>query len=83
MVSLMCLKDRSDSPTTRGCFKSTFFACGLPGTRSSATCDTNYNELRTHLSLDKDAPDFPHALPVGNMAVIAILGGLHHYYLRV
>jgi transposase InsO family protein len=41
-----------------------------------------YNEVRTHLSLDKNAPDFRHPLPVGDIAAIPILGGLHHQYVR-
>ena len=42
-----------------------------------------YNEVRTHRSLDKDAPV---SRPVQRFGVIrsrAILGGLHHHYLRV
>jgi hypothetical protein len=39
--------------------------------------------VRTHLSLDKNAPDFRRALPVGDIAAIPILGGLHHQYARV
>jgi transposase InsO family protein len=42
-----------------------------------------YNEVRTHLSLSKDAPDFRRAQPVGFIAALPILGGLHHQYLRV
>jgi transposase InsO family protein len=42
-----------------------------------------YNEVRTHLSLDKNAPAFRRALPVGAIAAIPILGGLHHQYVRV
>jgi hypothetical protein len=42
-----------------------------------------YNEVRTHLSLDKNAPDLRPALQVGDIAVISILGGLHYQYLRV
>jgi hypothetical protein len=42
-----------------------------------------YNEVRTHLSLDKDAPDFRRAQPVGSIAALSILGGLHHQYVRV
>jgi transposase InsO family protein len=42
-----------------------------------------YNEVRTHLSLHKNAPDLrcPHKL--GSVAAISILGGLHHQYVRV
>jgi transposase InsO family protein len=42
-----------------------------------------YNELRTHLSLDKDAPDFRGTQKIGRIAAIPILGGLHHQYVRV
>ncbi len=42
-----------------------------------------YNEVRTHLSLEKDAPDFRRVQPVGNIAPIPLLGGLHHQYIRV
>jgi Integrase core domain len=41
-----------------------------------------YNETRTHLALDKDAPI---SRPVQRTGVImsrAILGGLHHHYAR-
>ncbi len=42
-----------------------------------------YNEIRTHRSLDKDAPV---SRPVQRSGIIcshAILGGLHHHYVRV
>jgi transposase InsO family protein len=42
-----------------------------------------YNEVQTHLSLSKDAPDFRRAQPVGFIAALPILGGLHHQYVRV
>jgi transposase InsO family protein len=42
-----------------------------------------YNEIRTHLSLDKDAPDFRRAQKFGRIAAIPILGGIHHQYVRV
>jgi len=42
-----------------------------------------YNEVRTHLSLDKDAPDFRRAQKAGRIAAISIFGGLHHQYVRV
>jgi transposase InsO family protein len=37
-----------------------------------------YNEVRTHLSLDKEAPDFRRAQKIGRIAATPILGGLHH-----
>jgi hypothetical protein len=42
-----------------------------------------YNETRTHLSLDKDAP-IPRAVEaVGRILSRPILGGLHHQYMRI
>ena len=41
-----------------------------------------YNEARTHLSLQKDAP-IPRAVQtVGQTLAVPILGGLHHQYIR-
>ncbi|MGO9606119.1 MAG: integrase core domain-containing protein [Candidatus Binataceae bacterium] len=42
-----------------------------------------YNEVRTHLSLDGDTPDFRGIQKIGRIAAIPILGGLHHQYVRV
>jgi transposase InsO family protein len=42
-----------------------------------------YNEVRTHLSLEKDAPDFRRAQKIGRIAAIPILAGLHHQYVRL
>jgi transposase InsO family protein len=42
-----------------------------------------YNEVRTHLSLEKDAPDFRRTQNIGHIAAIPILGGLHHRYVRI
>jgi len=42
-----------------------------------------YNEVRTHLSLDKDAPKFRRSLKLGRVVAMPILGGLHHQYIRV
>jgi transposase InsO family protein len=41
-----------------------------------------YNEIRTHRSLDKDAPAFRAVQRIGNVASHTILGGLHHHYVR-
>ena len=42
-----------------------------------------YNEMRTHLSLSKDAP-VPRAIgTVGHILRRPILGGLHHQYVRI
>jgi hypothetical protein len=42
-----------------------------------------YNQVRTHLSLGKNAPDFRCPQKIGRIAAIPILGGLHHQYVRV
>jgi hypothetical protein len=42
-----------------------------------------YNEVRTHLTLGKDAPSFRRSQTVGSIVTLPILGGLHHQYLRV
>ena len=42
-----------------------------------------YNTVRTHLSLNKDAPDFRRPQKIGGIAAISILGGLHYQYVRV
>ena len=42
-----------------------------------------YNDIRTHRSLDKDAPAFRPIQRIGNIASHPILGGLHHHYFRV
>ena len=44
---------------------------------------SHYNQIRTHLSLDKDAPESRRPLKVGRIAAIPIFGGLHHQYVRV
>ena len=42
-----------------------------------------YNEIRTHLSLEKDAP-VPRAIgTVGDILCRPVLGGLHHQYVRI
>jgi transposase InsO family protein len=42
-----------------------------------------YNEVRTHRSLDKDAPLSRPIQRTGSIMSRALLGGLHHHYLRV
>jgi hypothetical protein len=41
-----------------------------------------YNDIRTHWSLDKDAPAFCSIQRTGIIRSHAILGGLHHRYAR-
>jgi len=42
-----------------------------------------YNEVRPHLSLNKDAPDSRPRHKIGRIVATPILGGLHHQYVRV
>ena len=42
-----------------------------------------YNEVRTHLSLQKDAPIPRTVRNAGRIVPVPILGGLHHQYVRV
>ncbi len=42
-----------------------------------------YNDIRTHRSLDKDAPAVRSVQRTGSIKSFPILGGLHHHYARV
>ena len=42
-----------------------------------------YNNTRTHLSLNKDAPMSRAAETAGRIIVRPVLGGLHHQYARI
>ena len=42
-----------------------------------------YNEVRTHLSLSKDAPVSRAVQAVGDVVAKPLLGGLHHQYVRI
>ena len=42
-----------------------------------------YNDARTHLSLNKDAPVARAVQAVGNIVAKSLLGGLHHRYVRI
>src|ERR1700676_472870 len=42
-----------------------------------------YNDIRTHRSLDKDAPVYRPAQRTSVICSHAILGGLHHHYGRI
>jgi transposase InsO family protein len=44
---------------------------------------TYYNELRTHRSLNKDAPIHRAIQHVGCIISVPVLGGLHHHYCRI
>jgi len=42
-----------------------------------------YNDIRTHWSLDKDAPAFRRIQRTGIINSHSVLGGLHHHYVRI
>ena len=42
-----------------------------------------YNNVRTHLSLAKDAPHRRRTMCNGSIYARPILGGLHHHYVRI
>src|SRR5665811_1833793 len=42
-----------------------------------------YNQARTHLSLNKDAPVSRAIQTVGRILPLPVLGGLHHQYVRI
>src|SRR4051812_3783112 len=42
-----------------------------------------YNAIRTHRSLDKDAPNHRPVQLNGNVCSCSVLGGLHHHYFRI
>ena len=44
---------------------------------------TYYNEVRTHVSLGKDAPCRRPVERFGNIVAYPVLGGLHHRYARI
>jgi hypothetical protein len=44
---------------------------------------TYYNEIRTHVSLGKDAPYTRLIERIGEVVAHPILGGLHHRYARI
>jgi hypothetical protein len=55
----------------------------IAGFRQSLRSYTDYyNGVRTHRSLDKDAPVTRQIQRIGSIKSHAILGGLHHHYAR-
>jgi transposase InsO family protein len=47
------------------------------------SCARYYNDIRTHRSLNKDAPVSRPVQQTGVISSRAILGGLHHRYARI
>ena len=60
----------------------TMSLCLASGTFVICSIQKYYNEVRTHLSLEKDAP-IPRAVQaIGQTLAVPVLGGLHHQYVR-
>ena len=51
--------------------------------RILATYAGYYNETRTHLALNKDAPEPRSVASGGRIVSIPLIGGLHHRYVRI
>jgi hypothetical protein len=51
--------------------------------RALKNYDSYYNQIRMHISLEKNAPDFRRPEMPGAIAAIPMLGRLHHQYVRV
>jgi len=51
--------------------------------RVLASYATYYNQTRTHLALQKDAPLRRAAQRFGRIGAIPVLSGLHHHYVRM
>jgi len=50
--------------------------------RTVTACVSYFNELRTHLSLNKDAPIHRPIRRIGRVMSVPVLGGLNHQYCR-
>jgi hypothetical protein len=76
-------------PTAEWIARQLIEACGwkqaphyLVHDRDRSYGEQYYNETRTHLSLDRDAP-VPRAVEtIGRILSRPVLGGLHHQYVR-
>jgi hypothetical protein len=63
--------------------------CGLSRATLKPQCASRqayaryYNDIRTHWSLDKDAPVSRPVQRIATINPLALLGGLHHHYVRI
>ena len=51
--------------------------------RILSTYAAYYNQTRTHLALQKDAPSRRAVQRAGSVVAIPVLAGLHHKYVRI
>src|ERR1700682_786510 len=61
----------------------TMLLCSASGISVTLSYMKYYNEVRTHLSLEKDAPVTRAVAKAGRIIARPILGGLHHQYARI
>jgi hypothetical protein len=72
--------DRIDPPRVLGPYRRFRRGPSAPILRCYARY---YNDVRTHRSLDKDAPVSRPVQRTGSITSFQILSGLHHHYVRV
>jgi integrase-like protein len=78
-----CFVERLIGSIRRGCVDHLVVLSEAHLRRSLRAYARYYNYIRTHRSLDKDAPVFRPVQRTGSISSNAILGGLHHHYVRV
>jgi Cu/Ag efflux pump CusA len=54
-----------------------------PASRLGSEFMPNYNDARTHLSLNKEAPASRAVQAAGRITAVPHFGGLHHQYVRI
>jgi hypothetical protein len=79
----LCPCHRSAGPIRRECVDHLVVLGEAHLRRILTKYATYYNELRTHRSLNKDAPIRRAIQHVGRIVSAPVLGGLHHHYCRI
>jgi hypothetical protein len=84
MMAILSLRATLDSPPAPSCRKTyRRKPCWPSRPHRSKISWQYYNDIRTHRSLDKDALVSLPVQRIGSINSDAILGGLHHQYVRV
>jgi hypothetical protein len=73
--------DRTDQPFGKSVLPWGARRCRSPS--CTAVVHEYHNEIRTHLSLEKDAPVSRAVKLAGTILCRPVLGGLHHQYVRI
>jgi len=82
-IRAMGIRDRSVSARSPECLDHVVVVGERHLRHVLASYQKYYNEVRTHLSLQKDAPIRRDVCGAGRVRSSPILGGLHHQYVRV